>query len=280
MIIAKTRIELDAALSLLSQKPGNLALVPTMGNLHKGHLSLLKLAKKNASKVITTIFVNPLQFSENEDYHNYPRSLEIDIKKLSDENCDILYSPKNKEEMFGPTISIKKMKSGPLGKELCGALRSGHFDGMLTVVYRIFDLLKPNIAIFGAKDFQQQLLIKKMVEIFFPSLNIITAPIIRNKNGLALSSRNNYLSKEEFHNASNLYKSLKTAVELYKKGNEPEVIIKKLYNFLNSKNLNPNYIEIRDTQLNRVTSKNQIGSKLILASINIGDIRIIDNIEF
>ena len=170
------------------------AFVPTMGNLHDGHLSLVRLAKLNAKKTITTIFVNPLQFGKNEDFEKYPRSEEMDINKLSKEKCDILFIPVNRNEVFPKFEEVKKIKSGKLGNELCGQIRPGHFDGVLTVVNKIFDMIKPDIAIFGAKDYQQQILISKMSKTLHPYLTILKAPIIRSKNGVALSSRNNLLS--------------------------------------------------------------------------------------
>ena len=216
MIIARTRDDLNQTLQKFTQKPGKLALIPTMGNLHDGHLSLVRLAKLNAKKTITTIFVNPLQFGKNEDFEKYPRSEEMDIKKLSKEKCDILFIPVNRNEVFPKFEEVKKIESGKLGNELCGKIRPGHFDGVLTVVNKIFDMIKPDIAIFGAKDYQQQILISEMSKILHPYLTILKAPIIRSKNGVALSSRNNYLSEKEMNLASNLYKCLENSVKLYK----------------------------------------------------------------
>jgi pantoate--beta-alanine ligase len=153
MIIAKSKEELDKALKQLSLKPGKLALIPTMGNLHEGHLSLVKMAKLHSSKTITTIFVNPLQFGKNEDFNEYPRTIETDVEKLKNENCDVLFIPKNKNEMFDDKTKPKQIESGELGKELCGKIRPDHFDGVLTVVYRMFYIINPDIAIFGAKRF-------------------------------------------------------------------------------------------------------------------------------
>jgi pantoate--beta-alanine ligase len=280
MIIAKTKYQLNEALGQISLSPGKLALVPTMGNLHQGHLSLVKLAKLNSSKTITTIFVNPLQFGKNDDFDNYPRTIEQDIKKLNDENCDILFLPKSRNEMFPDETEIQLIKSGSLGKELCGKLRPDHFDGVLTVVHRMFNIIKPDIAVFGAKDYQQQILIRNMSKSYFPNLNILTAPIVRSNNGLALSSRNNYLSNEELDLASNLFKCLKKSVDLYQLGESIEVIIKTAKEFLISINLVPDYYEIRDELLSPIFNSDQVGKKVILGSLKIGNTRIIDNIEF
>ena len=280
MIIARTRDDLNQTLQKFTQKPGKLALIPTMGNLHDGHLSLVRLAKLNAKKTITTIFVNPLQFGRNEDFEKYPRTEEMDIKKLSKEKCDILFIPVNRNEVFPKFEEVKKIESGKLGNELCGKIRPGHFDGVLTVVNKIFDMIKPDIAIFGAKDYQQQILISEMSKILHPYLTILKAPIIRSKNGVALSSRNNYLSQKEMNLASNLFKCLENSVKLYKDNVLLNEIIENAQKFLISKKLNPDYLELRDNKLNNINDNNFIGKKVFLSSVTLNKTRLIDNIEF
>ena len=280
MIIARTRDDLNKTLQKFTQKPGKLALIPTMGNLHDGHLSLVRLAKLNAKKTITTIFVNPLQFGRNEDFEKYPRTEEMDIKKLSKEKCDILFIPVNRNEVFPKFEEVKKIESGKLGNELCGKIRPGHFDGVLTVVNKIFDIIKPDIAIFGAKDYQQQILISEMSEILHPYLTILKAPIIRSKNGVALSSRNNYLSEKEMNLASNLFKCLENSVKLYKDNVLLNEIIENAQKFLISKKLNPDYLELRDNRLNNINDNNFNGKKVFLSSVSLNKTRLIDNIEF
>ena len=280
MIIARTKAELKENLKILSNKPGKLALIPTMGNLHDGHLSLIKLAKLKSSKTITTIFINPLQFGNNEDFDKYPKTHKSDIEKLEKEQCDVLFMPVDKDEVFPPHGEIKNIDSGMLGKDLCGKIRPGHFDGVLTVVNRIFELINPDIAVFGAKDYQQQILIKKMTKSFYPNLELVTAPIIRSQSGLALSSRNNYLSEQELKLASNLYKSLQQSVISYNNKINIDKIINDAQNFLKSQKLFPDYFELRDTQLKTVKDNNFIGKKVLLASVTINKTRLIDNIEF
>ena len=280
MIIARTRDDLNQTLQKFTQKPGKLALIPTMGNLHDGHLSLVRLAKLNAKKTITTIFVNPLQFGKNEDFEKYPRSEEMDINKLSKEKCDILFIPVNRNEVFPKFEEVKIIESGKLGNELCGKIRPGHFDGVLTVVNKIFDMIKPDIAIFGAKDYQQQILISVMSKILHPYLTIIKAPIIRSKNGVALSSRNNYLSEKEMNLASNLFKCLENSVKLYKDNVLLNEIIENAQKFLISKKLNPDYLELRDNKLNNINDNNFNGKKVFLSSVTLNKTRLIDNIEF
>ena len=280
MVITRTREELYKTLEEFSKHPGKLALIPTMGNLHDGHLSLIRLAKLKASKTITTIFVNPLQFGKNEDFKKYPRTENLDIKKLKKENCDILFIPSNNEEVFSKFEKVKNLDSGILGSELCGKIRPGHFNGVLTVVNKLFELINPDIAIFGAKDYQQQILIKKMAETLHPQINLVKAPIIRSKNGVALSSRNNYLSEKELNIAANLFKCLEISVNSYQKSEELEEILDNAKAFLTSKKLVPDYFELRDSELNYISKNNFKGNKVFLGSVTINNTRLIDNIEF
>ena len=161
MIILDTKKDYKNHIDLLKSKGEILSLVPTMGNLHNGHLSLLEIAKKISSKVITTIFINPLQFGKDEDFASYPRTINQDISKLKKQNCDVLFVPKNKNEVFDNINNLEYLNAGPKGNILCGKIRPGHFDGVLKVVYTLFKLTQPNFSIFGLKDFQQLYLIKK-----------------------------------------------------------------------------------------------------------------------
>ena len=280
MIICQTRNELDIALDKLSTTSGKLALIPTMGNLHQGHLSLIKIAKKNASKTISTIFVNPLQFAQNEDFEKYPRTHDEDIKKLNHEGCDILFIPRNNKEVFSSIENVKTINSGVLGSELCGKIRPGHFDGVLTVVNRLFEIIDPDFAVFGAKDYQQEFLIRQMAKSLYPNLELIKGPIIRAENGIALSSRNNYLSDTELETASNLYKCLLNSYESYNENIDLKIIIDEAIEYLKSKNLKPDYFELRDDCLNKIDFNRFNGKKVFLASVTINKTRLIDNIEF
>ena len=167
MIILDTKKDYKNHINVLKSKGEIISLVPTMGNLHRGHLSLVEIAKQNSSKVITTIFINPLQFGKDEDFNSYPRTIDQDITKLKKLNCDILFVPKNKNEVFNSIDNLKKLKAGPKGKILCGKIRPGHFDGVLKVVYKLFQLTQPDLSVFGLKDFQQLHLIKQMAKIYF-----------------------------------------------------------------------------------------------------------------
>ena len=280
MVITRTREELYKTLEEFSKQTGKLALIPTMGNLHDGHLSLIRLAKQKASKIITTIFVNPLQFGKNEDYKKYPRTEEFDIEKLKKEFCDILFIPRNDDEVFSKHEKVKTLNSGRLGSELCGKIRPGHFDGVLTVVNKLFELINPDIAVFGAKDYQQQILIKQMAKSLHPNIALMKAPIVRSKNGIALSSRNNYLSEKEIDIASNLFKCLRHSVISYHHNEELKDILDNAKSFLRSKKLVPDYFELRDSELNPISKNNFEGNKVFLGSVTINNTRLIDNIEF
>jgi pantoate--beta-alanine ligase len=189
---------------LFDVKQERIALVPTMGAIHEGHLSLLRRAKDFADLVFVSVFVNPLQFSPQEDFNAYPRDLERDLKLLKG-NCDYVFAPE-KEKILENIQEVKVDES--LSSILCGLSRPGHFDGVLTIVKKLFELVRPHYAIFGEKDFQQLKVIQEMVTKEKIDCQIISAPTKREKNGLALSSRNQYLSEEEKETASNLYKEL------------------------------------------------------------------------
>ena len=271
---------MDEYLNLLRNNSEKISLVPTMGNLHEGHLSLIDLAKKNSSKVIVSIFVNPLQFGKNEDFNKYPRTLKEDKIKLIEKKCDLLFCPKTEKEIFLNKNKIEIIKSGKLGEILCGLKRPGHFDGVLTLVHQLFSIIKPEVAVFGAKDYQQQFLIKKMSNEIFPNLKIIIGPIIRDENGLALSSRNFYLSKKERKIAPFFFKSLKRVVEKFKDKNDLKSIQKETKILLSKKGIEVEYLEIRDTELNLLNNNNEENKKILLGSIKLGTTKLIDNIEF
>ncbi len=194
----------NEAISLLGPEQ---ALVPTMGALHEGHLSLVRIAQKHAAKVWVSIFVNPLQFSAGEDFNEYPKTLERDLELLSKLNVDYVFAP-NKAEIYDnyPYDSIKADPT--LSNQLCGLSRPGHFDGVCTVVKILFDIIQPQYAIFGEKDYQQLKIIQEMVTRYHVATKIIPAPILREANGLAMSSRNQYLNNEQKILAANIYKIL------------------------------------------------------------------------
>ena len=256
-----------------------ISLVPTMGNLHNGHLSLVKIAKQNSSKVITTIFINPLQFGKDEDFASYPRTINKDISKLKKLNCDVLFVPKSQNEVFNNIDNLKHLKAGPKGSILCGNFRPGHFDGVLKVVYTLFKLTYPDLSVFGLKDFQQLYLIKQMAKIYFPKLKIISAPTIRTKNGLALSSRNSYLDKESIKTAPLFYRTLLDGINNLNNSNNVEETIKYITANLEKNRFIVNYVSFLTTELEKL-KLNTSERKILLSSVKLGQTRLIDNIEF
>lgn len=194
------------------QKGESIALVPTMGCLHEGHLSLVKKGRKVADRVVATIFVNPLQFGPHEDLEAYPRQLEEDSRLLENEGVDCLFCPPVElmySKNFQTQVSVKKLSRG-----MCGEDRPGHFDGVATVVSKLFNLVQPDFALFGEKDFQQLAIIKQLVEDLNFPVEIIGCPIVREKDGLAMSSRNTYLGPGDREAALSLFRSIEMAKEM------------------------------------------------------------------
>lgn len=185
---------------------GTVAFVPTMGALHQAHLSLVRLAKSRASHVVVSIFVNPLQFGPQEDFHKYPRDVESDLEMLRELSPDLVFCP-TPEQMY-PKNFQTRVTVGALGESLCGSNRPGHFNGVATVCLKLFQIVQPDLAIFGEKDFQQLRILQKMVEDFLLPVTILSHPIVREPDGLALSSRNRYLTAEARKKAASIPKAL------------------------------------------------------------------------
>ncbi len=212
MQIITSAESLAAVVSNARQHGKSVSFVPTMGALHDGHLSLVTIAHEQSDFVVVSIFVNPLQFGANEDFEKYPRTLQDDAEKLSAANVDILFAP-DVEGVY-PNGNQITQHAGPVGETFEGKIRPGHFDGMLTVVARLFDLVKPDISVFGNKDAQQLFLIRQMVENSnhrWNALQVVGAPVIREEDGLAMSSRNRYLSETERELAQKISRALRAA---------------------------------------------------------------------
>ena len=248
-----------------------LNLVPTMGNLHEGHLSLIEEAKNYNGKTIVSIFINPLQFGPNEDFKNYPRTIISDIKKLEKINCDYAFIPKDN---FAK--KLKLIKAPSISKKLCGKNRPGHFDGVLTIINKIFSVILPTHAFFGLKDYQQFILIREFTRISFPKVKIVGLPIIREKDGLAMSSRNNLLTKDERKIAPNIYEGL-LWIENNRKRFTISELIKLSSEKLNQNNIQIDYLGIFDKK-NLTKVKNFEEGALIAVAAKICKVRLIDNI--
>jgi len=271
MQILKSTEELQIYRKNIQKKVG---FVPTMGALHNGHLSLIDRAKKENDIVIVSIFVNPTQFLPGEDFESYPKKIEADIEICKRSGIDALFIPAinqiySKDE---PKVCAPKV----LGYTLEGYHRPGHFDGVLSIVLKLFNLVKPHNAYFGKKDAQQLILIKKMTKVFFLDINIVECEIVREANGLALSSRNTYLSKEEKKKALNISKSLTNAAKLIRSGQKDVKLIKQEIQ-KHLKSLEVDYIAIVDRDLKEI---DQIisGNSIILIAARVGKTRLIDNI--
>jgi pantoate--beta-alanine ligase len=199
------------ALRVRLEQADRVAFVPTMGNLHEGHLSLMRIARRHGDCVVASIFVNRLQFGPNEDFDRYPRTFEADCAKLEREGVDVVFAP-HEQDMY-PTPQVYRVQPPPLAEELDGAFRPGFFNGVCTVVLKLFNLVQPDVAVFGKKDRQQLKIVRGMVQQFNLPIQIVPAETIRADDGLALSSRNNYLSPIERTEAPRLYRTLRGIVD-------------------------------------------------------------------
>ena len=259
-----------------------IGLVPTMGALHAGHASLIKKAKEMCDKVVVSIFVNPIQFGPNEDFDKYPRTIETDKALCEELNADLIFAPTPKE-MYGEDYKLNNnvftfvCPPYDLVDCLCGKSRAGHFDGVATVVTKLFNIAEPDYAFFGQKDAQQLFIIKKMVKDLNMNLEIIACPIVREEDGLALSSRNTYLSQAERTNALSISKALFEIEKLYKNGiQQVDILFDSAISILNP-NIELEYIEFRDFETFEKVEKIK-NNTLVAIAAKSGKTRLIDNI--
>jgi pantoate--beta-alanine ligase len=254
--------------------------VPTMGNLHDGHLSLIHQARNRSDRVVASIFVNPLQFGEGEDFSSYPRTEERDLALLADAGCDGLFLP-TVEEMYpegGMPITIVEVPG--LSNVLCGAHRPGHFRGVTTVVAKLFNLVDPDIAVFGAKDYQQLVLIQRMVEDLCFPVEIVPAPTGREADGLAMSSRNQYLGADERVTAPLLYGELKQVAEAVSGGEaDLAAVCRRAVDALECAGFRPDYVDVRRASDLAVPDAGD-ADLVVLAAAWLGKARLIDNVRF
>ncbi len=255
-----------------------ISLIPTMGFLHKGHLSLIDTAKELSEKIVVSIFVNPTQFGEGEDYEKYPRDEKRDLDILADKKVDIVFIPIVKEmypEGFQTFCQVNQ-----LTKKYCGKSRPGHFKGVTTVVLKLFNIIQPDIAVFGKKDYQQYIIIKRMTEDLNLPINIIASPIVREKDGLAMSSRNKYLNHEQRKEATVLYESLIYASNLIKQGKYGAGFLRKeMTNLIKSKNnTRIDYIDFVNPETLKDVQKIEEPTRILMA-VRVGNTKLIDNME-
>lgn len=279
MKLIKTVAELREEVSLAKSKGETIGLVPTMGALHEGHASLIKAANMENDCVIVSVFVNPTQFAPNEDLDAYPRTLDADCILAQEMGADIVFAPTPKE-MYPSEDDTWVEVTGDITKVLCGRSRPIHFRGVTTVVTKLFNLAQPDRAYFGQKDAQQVEVLKRMVKDLFFNIQLRIMPIVREKDGLAKSSRNTYLSNEERSAALVLNSSLKTAQKLYEKGerNKDALISSVIAGIKEEPLSNIDYVEIHALpELKPVTNPLQ-GSNLLAVAVKFGTTRLIDNV--
>jgi len=279
MKIVHTIADLRASISIAKKKSQRVAFVPTMGNLHAGHLSLVEEAKLHGSFIVASIFVNPMQFGENEDLDAYPRTLDADAKALQAQGCDLLFAPSAKEIYPQGLGGETRVDVPGISSLHCGASRPGHFTGVATVVSKLFNLVQPDSAIFGNKDFQQLAVIKKMVrDLKFP-IDIVGIETSRESSGLARSSRNGYLSKEELELASNLYRSLQQCRQQLQQANvNLKELIANESDRLTALDFKIDYFHIAHPDTLEL-SQNTDTEFVILLAVWLGNTRLIDNIR-
>jgi len=256
----------------------HIALVPTMGNLHAGHIKLVELAREHAERVVVSIFVNPTQFGKDEDFDEYPRTLELDKRRLKAASADLIFAP-DVETMYPFGIEDATVVSVPrLTENFCGASRPGHFDGVTSVVARLFALVQPDAAVFGQKDYQQQLVIRHMVADLNLPITIISAETVRDDDGLALSSRNAYLSEEERGLAPLLHDALVHVGEALQSGQRDfEKLELESAGRLADAGFVVDYFAIRRAQNLEIPDRD-CDELVVLAAAALGSARLIDNV--
>ncbi len=268
--------EIRARVREWRQKGETIAFVPTMGNLHQGHVSLILEAARRADHVVASIFVNPLQFGKNEDLDAYPRTLGADQQKLTEAGCELLFTP-TPELIYPKGLDAQTFVEVPgISDELCGASRPGHFRGVATIVCKLFNIVQPDIALFGRKDYQQLLVIKTMVSDLSLPIEVIGVETVREDSGLALSSRNGYLTEAEKALAPKLKAAMDKLAEAIVLGQDIDQAISDTKEFLRAAGLEPDYLEVREaSSLKPVSSDDK--SLVILAAAYLGKARLIDN---
>lgn len=269
---------LRAQIKSWRQQHQTIAFVPTMGNLHQGHLSLVVKAREHADKVVTSVFINPLQFDNKADLSAYPRTLEDDIRQLTSIDCDLVFTPTVDVMYPHGMASHTTINVSGMDDKLCGLERPGHFDGVATIVAKFFNMVQADIAIFGEKDYQQLLLIKKMVNDLNLPIEIIGCPIHREQNGLAMSSRNQYLTLPQREQAAGLYQTLLEVQRQLESGEQDfNELQKTAVEQLQNLGFSPDYVDIRRaSDLEQATTNDK--ALRILAAAHLGKARLIDNI--
>jgi pantoate--beta-alanine ligase len=279
MIVFTEKKALIAYLSNFKSRKKTVGFIPTMGALHRGHLSLIKKAQKKNDLVVVSIFVNPTQFDKEEDLLKYPKTLQNDLKLLESVSCDVLFNP-SVEEIYSDNIVSEKFNFDGLEHEMEGQFRTGHFDGVGTIVKTLIEIIEPNKAYFGQKDFQQLQIIKKMVKKYNLDVKIKGCPIFREQDGLAMSSRNVRLTKAHRTAAPFIYKTLKKAKKKFKTENDAKIMNWVENKFKKHPLLALEYFTIADEKTLKTIKTKESGKEYrAFIAVFAGDIRLIDNIR-
>jgi pantoate--beta-alanine ligase len=271
--------EIRSICSDLRSKGQKIALVPTMGYYHEGHLRLMQWARENAEQVLVSLFVNPTQFAPGEDFEDYPRDMERDKKLAREQGVDFLFAP-SVEGMYSPDHATWVQVPG-LSNVLCARSRPNHFQGVCTVVCKLLNLVRPNLAVFGQKDWQQLAIIKRMVRDLNMGVEIVGRPIVRDSDGLALSSRNTYLNAEERQEAAMLYAGLQQALQWYLEGEQDAQRLKKNLSHWYAENIPSgrlDYLELVDPESLKPVHSLKEDNALLAVALFLGRARLIDNI--
>lgn len=278
MQTVQTISHLRSAVDQWRARRERVAFVPTMGNLHDGHLQLVKRASRAADRVVVSIFVNPMQFGQNEDIATYPRTLKQDSLKLAEIGAHLLFTPSVEEIYPYGLAGTVRVEIPGLADILCGASRPGHFTGVATVVVKLFNAVRPHIVVFGEKDYQQLLVVRRMVADLCLPIEIISVPTVREADGLAMSSRNTYLSAEERAHAPTLYRCLQwVAGRLMDEQAAHDILIRQGIEMLKESGMKPEYLAIRRAE--DLAEPDATDRKLvILAAAWLGKTRLIDNL--
>ena len=267
---------LSASLSPARSARKIIGFVPTMGNLHEGHLNLVREARKLCDVVVVSIFVNPIQFGPNEDFENYPRTLEHDSHLLADVGCDIVFAP-SVEQMYGNKPRFTNISVSDITNDLCRSQRPGHFDGVAVVVTKLFNIVQPNFACCGQKDYQQLAVIRQFVRDLNIPLEVIGVPITRAEDGLALSSRNGYLTEEQRKIAPSIFQSLKAAEQELHNGVSLVEVLENIKHTLTQAGFIVDYVEARTPELQKIEAFNQ--NVILFVAAKLGTTRLIDNVQ-
>ena len=280
MRIIKTIYDLKKSLAKQQSKSNKIGLVPTMGSLHEGHLSLIRNAKNKCDFVWVTIFINPKQFNSLDDFNAYPKDIDNDVKKIFSISKHIKIFIPSTNEMYPDKKFDENYEFEQIGNVLEGKYRPGHFNGVAIIVKKLFDLFSPNMVFFGEKDFQQTLIIKRLISWFYPNIKIFVCPTIRNKDGLALSSRNQLISNKLLPKCKIIFETLEFAKANYEKTDFPILFeeIRKKIEILDEFKLE--YFEIRDEEKLDLFCKGEKKSFRGFISVKVEGIRLIDNLLF